>query len=280
VLTIEGVARGAQLGDVVARHHEPPDRGIVEEVHDAELEGHGLVPTPAHQFDLDDRRRSAVRRDVHGTGESRRQAAAPMMGFIVKLFVRPQPIVSEATPRDAADMAALHGASFHRGWSEDEFERLLLDRAVVAHRVMIGRRLAGFIISRIIMGEAEILSVAVVSARRGKGLARQMLNLHLRRLSGFGTRTVFLEVDEGNVPANRLYQRAGFRTVGRRDDAKARHFERRPDQQPGTGIVVDDQHRRRSSGFSFGCIHRFLQFPYDGYAALDDRLSVSAAQNS
>jgi [ribosomal protein S18]-alanine N-acetyltransferase len=140
-----------------------------------------------------------------------------MRDFIANLFARPQPNVTEATPGDAADLAALHGASFHRGWSEDEFERLLLDRAVVAHRVTIGRRLAGFIISRIIAGEAEILSVAVTSARRGKGLARQMLNLHLRRLAGLGTRTVFLEVNEGNVPANRLYQRAGFRTVGRRE---------------------------------------------------------------
>jgi [ribosomal protein S18]-alanine N-acetyltransferase len=140
-----------------------------------------------------------------------------MMGFIAKLFARPQPAVSEATPADAADLAALHGASFHRGWSEDEFERLLLDRAVVAHRVTIGRKLVGFIISRIILGEAEILSVAVASARRGKGLAQQMLNLHLRRLAGLGTRTVFLEVSEDNVPANRLYQRAGFRAVGRRE---------------------------------------------------------------
>jgi [ribosomal protein S18]-alanine N-acetyltransferase len=140
-----------------------------------------------------------------------------MMNFISNLFTRQQPSVTEATPRDAGDMAELHAASFHRGWSEDEFERLLLDRAVVAHRVVIGRRLAGFIISRIIAGEAEILSVAVASARRGKGLARQMLNLHLRRLAGFGTRTVFLEVGEGNVPANRLYQRAGFRMVGRRE---------------------------------------------------------------
>jgi ribosomal-protein-alanine N-acetyltransferase len=140
-----------------------------------------------------------------------------MMDFIANLFARPQPSLSEAKPGDAADLAALHGASFHRGWSEDEFERLLLDRAVVAHRIVIGRRLVGFIISRIIAGEAEILSVAVASARRGKGLARQMLNLHLRRLAGLGTRTVFLEVDEGNVPANRLYQRAGFRTVGRRE---------------------------------------------------------------
>jgi ribosomal-protein-alanine N-acetyltransferase len=140
-----------------------------------------------------------------------------MMGFIANLFARPQPSVSQATPGDAADLAALHGASFHRGWSEDEFERLLLDRAVVAHRVTIGRRLVGFIISRIIVGEAEILSVAVASSRRGKGLAQQMLNLHLRRLAGFGTRTVFLEVSEDNVPANRLYQRAGFRAVGRRE---------------------------------------------------------------
>jgi ribosomal-protein-alanine N-acetyltransferase len=140
-----------------------------------------------------------------------------MMGFFGKMFTRPQPNVSPATPGDAADLAALHGASFHRGWSEDEFERLLLDRAVVAHRATIGSRLAGFIISRIVAGEAEILSVAVASARRGKSLARQMLSLHLRRLAGLGTRTVFLEVGEGNVPANRLYQRAGFRTVGRRE---------------------------------------------------------------
>jgi ribosomal-protein-alanine N-acetyltransferase len=140
-----------------------------------------------------------------------------MIGFFATLFARPKPGLSEARAGDAADLAALHGASFHRGWSEDEFERLLLDRAVVAHRATVGRRLVGFIISRIIAGEAEILSVAVASARRGKGLARQMLNLHLRRLAGLGTRTVFLEVGEGNVPATRLYRRAGFRQVGRRE---------------------------------------------------------------
>jgi [ribosomal protein S18]-alanine N-acetyltransferase len=140
-----------------------------------------------------------------------------MMDFIANLFARPQPSVSEAKPGDAPDLSALHGAAFHRGWSEDEFERLLIDRAVVAHRITIGRRLVGFIISRIVAGEAEILSVAVTSARRGKGLGRQMLNLHMRRLAGLGTRTVFLEVGEDNAAANRLYQRAGFRAVGRRE---------------------------------------------------------------
>jgi ribosomal-protein-alanine N-acetyltransferase len=139
-----------------------------------------------------------------------------MMDFIAKLFVRAEPTFAEARPSDAAPLAALHATSFHRGWSEDEFERLLLDRGVVTHRAMIGRRLAGFIMSRMIEGEAEILSVAVTASRRNRGLARQLLNLHMRRLAAFGTRTIFLEVDEDNVPARRLYQRAGFHAVGRR----------------------------------------------------------------
>ncbi len=48
------------------------------------------------------------------------------------------------------------------------------------------------------------------------------------------------------------------RAVGRRDDAKSRHFQCSPDQQPCAGIVVDDQHCRRNDGLIFGCIHRFL----------------------
>ena len=70
--------------------------------------------------------------------------------------------------------------------------------------------------SRRAADEAEILSVAVARAWRGRGLARRLLDLHLRRLAGFGLRAVFLEVDEDNEPARRLYARAGFREVGRR----------------------------------------------------------------
>jgi ribosomal-protein-alanine N-acetyltransferase len=140
-----------------------------------------------------------------------------MIDFITRLFGRGEPALSEARPRDAAAIARLHGESFHRGWSDGEIERLLIDRSVVAHRAMLGRTMAGFILSRLAAGEAEILSVAVAAARRSNGLARRLLDLHLRRLAGLGTRAVFLEVEEGNVPAQRLYARAGFREVGRRE---------------------------------------------------------------
>jgi ribosomal-protein-alanine N-acetyltransferase len=140
-----------------------------------------------------------------------------MIGIIARLFARGEPVLSPASPRDARAMAALHGASFKRGWSDGEFERLVSDRNVVVHRATVGRNLVGFILSRIAGDEAEILSVAVASFRRGKGLGRRLLDLNLRRLAGLGVRAVFLEVGDDNVPALRLYQRAGFREVGRRE---------------------------------------------------------------
>ena len=139
-----------------------------------------------------------------------------MMGLITNLFARGEPTLSEANARDASAIARLHGAAFHRGWSDGEIEGMLRDRHVLAHRATAGRSLRGFILSRLVADEAEILSVAVASARRGKGLARRLLDLHLRRLAGLGARAVYLEVDEGNTPALRLYRRAGFRQVGRR----------------------------------------------------------------
>jgi len=139
-----------------------------------------------------------------------------MMNFISRLLARGEPVFSEARPSDAAAIAAVHGASFQRGWGEDEIQLLLIESNVVAHRVMIGRTFVGFILSRLAAGEAEILSVAIAPAWRRRALARPLLDLHLRRLAGLGVRSVFLEVDEHNAPACRLYRRAGFHEVGRR----------------------------------------------------------------
>jgi [ribosomal protein S18]-alanine N-acetyltransferase len=140
-----------------------------------------------------------------------------MIAIVDRLLGRGEPALSPAAARDAGPMAVLHGASFHRGWSDGELESLLIDRNIVADRATVGSNLVGFILSRVAADEAEILSVAVAAARRGKGLARQLLERNLRRLAGLGARTVFLEVDEGNVPARKLYRRAGFREVGRRE---------------------------------------------------------------
>jgi len=156
-----------------------------------------------------------------------------MIEILNRMFARSQPVLSEAGPRDAAAMASLHAASFRHGWSDGEFERLLADRSVVAHRAMLGSTLVGFIISREAAGEAEILSVAVANSSRGRGLAGALLHLHLRRLAGLGIQAVFLEVGKDNVPALRLYSKAGFHEVARRE----RYYRGGPGQD-STALVL------------------------------------------
>lgn len=156
-----------------------------------------------------------------------------MMGLVARLLGRGEPVLSVAGPRDAAAIAGLHAASFRRGWSEDELERLLIERNVVADRAMLGRKLVGFVLSRFAADEAEILSIAVESGARSRGIGRSLLLRHLRRLAGTGIRTVFLEVDADNAPALRLYKRLGFEQVGRRE-----HYYQATGESAGTALVL------------------------------------------
>jgi ribosomal-protein-alanine N-acetyltransferase len=126
-------------------------------------------------------------------------------------------VVEPATARDAARLAQLHGASFAQGWGESEFELMTSERNTLVHRLRLGRKTIGFAVSRIGADEAEILTIAVDSAWRGRGLSRSLLLTHMGHLAGRGVRTIFLEVEENNQPARRLYDGAGFVVVGRRE---------------------------------------------------------------
>ena len=126
-------------------------------------------------------------------------------------------VVEQAGARDAPRLAQLHGASFHRGWGEGEFEAMLTERNTLVDRLRLGRKVIGFAVSRMAADEAEILSVAIDTSQRGRGLSRNLLMTHLGHLAGRGVRTIFLEVEENNHPARRLYERAGFGVVGRRE---------------------------------------------------------------
>ena len=126
-------------------------------------------------------------------------------------------VVEPASARDAARLSELHAASFARGWGEGEFEGMISERNTLVHRLRQGRKIIGFAVSRIGADEAEILSIAVDLACRGRGLSRTLLLTHLGHLAARGVRTIFLEVEENNQPARRLYAGSGFTVVGRRE---------------------------------------------------------------
>jgi len=140
-----------------------------------------------------------------------------MIALLSDWFGSGRPAIEPATSRDASRLAQLHGASFHRGWGESEFETMIAERNTLVHRLRLGRRTIGFAVSRMGADEAEILSIAIDGRHRGRGLSRNLLLTHLGHLAGRGVRRIFLEVEENNAPARRLYERAGFSVVGRRE---------------------------------------------------------------
>jgi len=140
-----------------------------------------------------------------------------MMTWLSELWHGGKAIVEPATLRDAPRLAQLHAASFHRGWGEGEFESMLTERNTLVHRLRLGRKTVGFAVSRMAADEAEILSIAIDTGYRGRGLSRDLLLTHLGHLAGHAVRRIFLEVEEDNQPARRLYERAGFTVVGRRE---------------------------------------------------------------
>lgn len=130
------------------------------------------------------------------------------------------PVIDEAETADAFEMARLHAACFSRGWSVEECEALLAQRAVTGfvarRRGWRGQASIAFILARIAADEAEILSIGVDPAARGQGVAGRLIEALLERLSRCGVGRLFLEVEETNAAALALYHRFGFITVGRR----------------------------------------------------------------
>lgn len=129
------------------------------------------------------------------------------------------PVIAPLSTAHAPACAALHAASFAHGWSATDLEGLIADRGVIADGLFVGdaTRPKGFVLSRAVIDEAEILTLALDPAVRGRGHARVLLERHLEALRRSGVARLHLEVDEANIPARRLYARFGFAQVGRRE---------------------------------------------------------------
>lgn len=144
------------------------------------------------------------------------------MSWLRSLFTR-RPVTGRTGPLDvrhARQVAALHHqGGFARLWEPGECAALLADRAVVTDGIFLGNagEPCGFVMSRIAADEAEILSIVVAGGKRRSGLGQTLLCAHMAQLAARGAARLFLEVEDGNLPAIALYKRLGFETVGRRE---------------------------------------------------------------
>jgi ribosomal-protein-alanine N-acetyltransferase len=129
----------------------------------------------------------------------------------------------------AGELARLHSDLFDTPWDAETFQELLAvpgTLAFVAVPPAVDRpaaatsgtwsRIWGLVVGRVLVDEAEILTLGVASRRRRLGIAGRLVEKLCRVAGKRGAQRLFLEVAESNGPARALYSRLGFEVQGRR----------------------------------------------------------------
>jgi ribosomal-protein-alanine N-acetyltransferase len=112
-------------------------------------------------------------------------------------------------------IAAVHNASFARGWSAEAIRNLLEVKGTGAFIMEDG---SGFALVRLIADEAEVLTLCVLKEHRRKGSGSALVKAFIGWAKGRGAVSIFLEVNEHNEAARLLYERHGFAIVARRNE--------------------------------------------------------------
>lgn len=116
----------------------------------------------------------------------------------------------------AGTYADIHSACFSRGWNESTMRQMLLmpgSVGLIAYEREVPAGIAMFAYSP---EQADIVTFAVLPEYRGKHVSDELMDKAFSFLKENGIREVFLEVAVDNGHAIALYQRHGFRQVGRR----------------------------------------------------------------
>ncbi|MBR0212228.1 MAG: ribosomal protein S18-alanine N-acetyltransferase [Alphaproteobacteria bacterium] len=108
-------------------------------------------------------------------------------------------------------LANLHKKCFpKKPWSADDFRDLKNSGC----EIIMSEN--GFIVYRIAVDEAEIITIGVNPEMRRQGIASAMIGIIEKTLLNQGIKKIFLEVATTNTPAKKLYENMGFKVVGLR----------------------------------------------------------------
>lgn len=108
-------------------------------------------------------------------------------------------------------LSNLHKKCFPtKPWSADDFRDLKNSGC----EIIMSEN--GFIVYRIAVDEAEIITIGVNPDFRRNGIASAMIGIIEKTLKNQAVKKLFLEVASNNIPAQKLYESMGFKTVGLR----------------------------------------------------------------
>lgn len=124
--------------------------------------------------------------------------------------------IEKMTKDQIFQIGSLEKACFSDPWSERSIASEL-DNPLSLWLVALDEgRVAGYIGSQTVLGESDMMNLAVSPEYRRQGIGRALVNALTDRLRQLGSHSVSLEVRASNLPACQLYESLGFTQVGLR----------------------------------------------------------------
>ena len=123
--------------------------------------------------------------------------------------------ITAMKPEHISQVAELERVLFSAPWDENSLRSELENPLSLWLVALCGDRVAGYVGSQTVLGESDMMNLAVHPDFRRQGLGRQLVNALVYELEE-DSHCMLLEVRQSNEGAIALYRALGFRQVGKR----------------------------------------------------------------
>ena len=124
--------------------------------------------------------------------------------------------IIQMTAAHTGQIAELEKVCFTDPWSENSIVSELDNRLSLWLVAVDGETVAGYVGSQSVLGETDMMNIAVSPNYRRQGIGERLVTELISRLREKENHSLMLEVRASNVPAQQLYEKLGFEQVGRR----------------------------------------------------------------
>lgn len=123
-------------------------------------------------------------------------------------------IITQMKENHVQQIAELERICFNDPWSENSIASELNNRLSLWLVALDGDKVIGYVGSQTVLGETDMMNIAVHPDYRKQGIANRMIDALISGLTERNSHCLMLEVRASNIPAKSLYFKLGFEEVG------------------------------------------------------------------